>query len=290
MTGASEWEGRVGRAWADEWRRTDRSLAALTPHLLGAIAAQPGTRLVDVGCGAGALTIALAQARPDALVTGIDISADLIATASERAAQLGTPRVRFRHADAGEWTDPHGPDEGGLADLLVSRHGVMFFADPPRVFRHLAAQCVPGARLVFSCFRDRAANGWADLFDGVLPPAPPAAAPEQAFPAGPFAFANPDHARRCLAGWTDVAFTPVDFRYVAGAGDDPVADAIGFFTRIGPAASRLAALTGAAREAALEAMAGVLNPHCHDGVVALTAAAWIVTANSDHPDRANRLV
>ena len=290
MTGGSEWQGRVGRAWADEWRRTDRSFAALNPHLLGAIAAQPGTRLVDIGCGAGTLSIALAQARPDAQVTGIDISADLIAMASERAAQLGTPRVRFRHGDAGEWANPQGPDSGGLADLLVSRHGVMFFADPPRVFRHLAAQCAPGARLVFSCFRDRAANGWADLFDAVLPPAPAAAAPEGAFPAGPFAFADPDHARRCLAGWADITFTPVDFRYVAGAGDDPVADAIGFFTRIGPAAARLAALAGNDLHAAPDAMAEVLTPHCHDGVVSLPAAAWVVTAISDHADCANPLV
>eukprot|EP01037_Dinobryon_pediforme_P007795 gene7795-7861_t len=274
------------------------AFAALNPHLLGAIAAQPGTRLVDIGCGAGTLAIALAQARPDAQVTGIDISADLIAMASERAAQLGTPRVRFRHADAGEWTDPQGQDSGGLADLLVSRHGVMFFADPPRVFRHLAAQCVPGARLVFSCFRDRAANGWADLFDGVLPPAPAAAAPEAeaeaeaegAFPAGPFAFADPDHARRCLAGWADITFTPVDFRYVAGAGDDPVADAIGFFSRIGPAAARLATLAGNDFHTALDAMAEVLTPHCHDGVVSLPAAAWVVTAISDYTDRANPLV
>jgi len=38
MTGAQEWQGRVGQNWAAEWERTDRSFAALTPHLLAAIA------------------------------------------------------------------------------------------------------------------------------------------------------------------------------------------------------------------------------------------------------------
>ena len=283
MTGTSEWQGRVGRAWAEEWRRTDRSFAALTPHLLSAIAAQPGTRVLDIGCGAGEVSLSVARARSAAQVTGIDISADLVATASQRAAEFGAQRVRFVHADAGEFIDANGP-----SDLLVSRHGVMFFADPPAVFRHLAHHAAPDARLVFSCFRARAQNPWADLFDRVLPP--PMPAPESAHGPGPFAFADPDHVRPLLAGWRDVTFTPVDFRYVAGAGDDPVADALGFFTRIGPAAARLATLTGPAHTSALADMAGVLELHCRDGVVALSAAAWIFSAHSDQSDRANRLV
>jgi SAM-dependent methyltransferase len=278
MTGAHDWQGHVGRAWADEWRRTDRSFAGLTPHLLAAIAEQPGTRVLDIGCGAGEISLGVARARPDARVTGIDISADLVAAASQRAAETGAQRVRFAHADAGLFHDPAGP-----CDLLVSRHGVMFFADPPRVFGHLARQAAADARMVFSCFRTRAENPWADLFDRLLPAAAPAGvtADEGMYPAGPFAFADPDHRRRCMAGWADLACVPVDFRYVAGSGDDPVAEAVAFFTRIGPAAPRLATLTGAAHAQMLDRMAGVLHAHCHDGVVALPAAAWVVTAQRD---------
>lgn len=276
MTSGSDWQGRVGQAWAEEWRRTDRSFAELTPQLLAAIGAQRGTQILDIGCGAGELSLALAVARHDAQVTGLDISADLVATASERAAAMGTPRVRFRHGDAGEYADP-----AAAPDLLVSRHGVMFFADPPATFAHLARISAPDAVLVFSCFRDRAANTWADLFDAVLPPLP--SAPEPAFAPGPFAFADPEHARQCLAGtaeagWDMIACTPVDFGYVAGAGDDPVAEAIAFFQRIGPAAARLALVPREDRPAALSAMAGVLQHQCHNGRVTVPAAAWIMTA------------
>ena len=278
MTGSSEWQGRVGRAWADEWRRTDRSFAGLTRQLLAAIATQPGTRVLDIGCGAGEISLGVARARGDARVTGIDISADLVAAASQRAAEFGAQRVRFAHADAGTFHDPAGP-----ADLLVSRHGVMFFADPPGVFGHLARHAAPDARMVFSCFRARHENLWADLFDRLLPPGAPA--DEGAFPAGPFAFADPDHVQRCMAGWTDLSFAPVDFRYVAGSGDDAVADALAFFTRIGPAAARLATLGGAAHARMLDRMAEVVAAHCDHGVVGLPAAAWIVTARVDQQVR-----
>jgi SAM-dependent methyltransferase len=273
MTGAAEWQGRVGRAWSDEWRRTDRSFAGLTPHLLRAIAACPGAQVLDLGCGAGEISLAVARARDGARVTGIDISADLIAAASQRAAELGVGRVRFRHADAADFADGAAP-----FDLLVSRHGVMFFADPPATFTHLAAIAAPGASLVFSCFRARELNPWANLFDPLLPAS--AAAEASPFPPGPFAFADPDHVRTCLTGWREPTFTPVDFRYVAGSGDDPVDDALAFFQRIGPAAPRLAALSGADRDDLLRRMAALLADHCHDGVVAFPAAAWIVTAHT----------
>lgn len=277
MTGGSEWQGRVGQTWAEEWRRTDRSFAALNPLLHSAIAAQPGRQILDIGCGAGQLSLELAHARPDAHVTGIDISADLVATASQRAAELGTPRVRFRHVDAGEHADPAAPP-----DLLVSRHGVMFFADPPAVFAHLARIAAPRATLVFSCFRARPANPWSDLFDTILPPLPPPAAP--ALAPGPFAFADLAHAKRCLAGeadagWDRVQCVPVSFAYIAGAGDDPVADALAFFQRIGPAAARLALVPREDRPGALEAMADILQDHCRDGRVTLPAAAWIISAH-----------
>ncbi|MFD2780968.1 methyltransferase [Novosphingobium pokkalii] len=70
MTQASDWQGGVGRAWAEEWQRTDRTFAQLTPALLAAIAAQPGATVLDIGCGAGELSLALAAARPQAHVRG----------------------------------------------------------------------------------------------------------------------------------------------------------------------------------------------------------------------------
>jgi 2-polyprenyl-3-methyl-5-hydroxy-6-metoxy-1,4-benzoquinol methylase len=96
MTDTFEWRGRVGEAWAEEWRRTDRTLAPVNEALVAAIAGQaaafeaPG--ILDVGCGAGATSLALAERIEGAQVTGIDLSAPLVAAASKSPTRGAGPR------------------------------------------------------------------------------------------------------------------------------------------------------------------------------------------------------
>ena len=273
MTGAQEWQGRVGQNWAAEWERTDRSFAALTPHLLRAIEAEPGTRLVDIGCGAGELSLALASARPGATVTGIDISQDLIKAARERGA--GLANLTLEVADAAAWHDESGPVE-----LFVSRHGVMFFDNPPEAFANFSRIAAPGARLVFSCFRAASENMWAAEIARLLPPSRPAApAP---FAPGPFAFADPDHVRQCLTGWRDIRLEPLDFAYVVGSGTNPVIDALSFFSRIGPAAAAIRTLPDQARAAFERGLLELVQSRHVGGRVCFPAAAWLVTATADN--------
>ena len=273
MTGAQEWQGRVGQNWAAEWERTDRSFAALTPHLLTATAAEPGKRVVDIGCGAGELSLALAKARPDSQITGIDISEDLIAAA--RARGEGSDALTLEVADAASWQCEAGPVE-----LFVSRHGVMFFDNPPKAFAHFAEIAAPGARMVFSCFRAAAENMWAAEIARLLPPSKPV--PPAAYAPGPFAFANPDHVRTCLKGWRDISFTPLDFAYVVGSGTNPVADALSFFSRIGPAAAAIRTLPDQARAAFERGLLELVQSRHVGGRVCFPAAAWLVTATADN--------
>lgn len=282
MTNAGDWQGGVGRNWAAEWRRTDRSFSGLTPRLVGLGLEQPATRIVDIGCGAGELSLALARLRPETQVTGIDLSADLIDVARERGA--GQANLSFQQADASTWS---GGDS--RPDLYVSRHGVMFFEDPPAAFAHLVRVAAPGARLVFSCFRSAAENGWAAEISRLLPPPPPApppsAASATAYPPGPFAFADPDHVRACLAGWTDVTFEPLDFSYVAGAGEAPVDDALAYFQRIGPAAAAIRSLPPSARASFQDKLKALVESRLAGGQVRFPAAAWLVTATVDQSER-----
>ena len=273
MTGAQEWQGRVGQNWAAEWERTDRSFAALTPHLLAAIAAEPGKRIIDIGCGAGELSLAVSAAQPDAQITGVDISEELVAAARSRAASHAN--LSFTVADASSWTA-----DGAAPDLYVSRHGVMFFSDPPAAFAHLSAVAAPGARMVFSCFRPAAENPWAMEIARLLPPGRPTAAVD--FPPGPFAFADPDHARRCLQGWRDITFLPLDFAYVAGSGANPVADALSFFSRIGPAAAAIRTLPDQARAGFERGLLELVQSRHVGGRVCFPAAAWLVAATADN--------
>lgn len=269
MTDTFDWQGRVGDSWAEEWQRTDRSFAALTAVLLDRIvaAASPGARLLDIGCGAGETSIALAGLLPGAEVRGIDLSGNLIDVARSRGG-----KADFAACDATLWRD-----SGWQPDLLVSRHGVMFFDDPVSAFRHFASVSAPGAKMVFSCFRDRLDNQWATEVMRLLPPSPPM---DPRAP-GPFAFADPLHVTAILeqAGWKDVFAEPVDFPYIAGGGDDPLEDAIGFFRRIGPAARAVATFDDAGRIAFFDALRPVLRAHLSDGSVTFNAAAWIWTAH-----------
>ena len=273
MTNATEWIGPVGDVWSREWRRTDRSFAGLDPALDARIAAAaPDTgRALDIGCGAGRTSLALAAARPGLAVTGLDLSPALVAIARQRAG--GDPLLDFHVADA---TRPPGDRR---FDLLCSRHGVMFFDDPETAFARLHAAVVPGAALVFSCFRSARENAWASTLSAAVGVAPPAL---QGYAPGPFAFADPAFVGPLLAraGWRDATAEPVDYDYIAGEGDDPIADALSFFQRIGPSAPAFRGLVGPEREAIAARLATALAPYRHGSRVTLPAAAWIWTARA----------
>jgi SAM-dependent methyltransferase len=275
MTTQSEWQAEVGRTWAETYRETDRLFSGLTQRLLAAIAPLPGITVLDVGCGAGELSLALARARPQAQIIGLDISADLVAAAQDRARDR--QQLTFIEADAASWENPH-----IAPDLLVSRHDVMFFADPVAAFVQLRATAAPGANLIFSCFRSPRENPWASELTAMLPASPAASPPDPDAP-GPFAFADEARVRAILAkaGWSQIAFEACDFAYIAGQGDDAVADAANFFTRIGPAAQSLRQLPEAERSLLSVKIEAWLQAHHSAKLVAFPAAAWIVSARSD---------
>jgi SAM-dependent methyltransferase len=264
-----DWQAQVGRSWAESYRLTDRSFSGLTERLLERIAERDGNAVLDIGCGAGELALAVARQRPGAEVLGVDVSADLVTVASERGALHGN--ASFVHADAASWSD-----KDFAPDLLVSRHGVMFFDDPPAAFANLHAAAAEGAKLVFSCFRAPGENPWASEI-GALLGVPPGANPTAP---GPFAFADPDHVAAILTagGWKDPHFEAVNFAYIAGKGDDPVEDALALFRQIGPAAATLRALDDEQRARAEGWLRDWLEEHRSGNLVAFSAAAWIVSA------------
>jgi SAM-dependent methyltransferase len=271
MTAKEDWQGKTGEGWAAEWKRTDRSFGGLTERLLARTREFAFRHALDIGCGAGELSLALARGRPQARIVGLDISPRLVEAARARIDHL--LNLEFVVADAAHWH----PADDFTPQLLISRHGVMFFADPPAAFANLAGFAAAGAGLLFSCFRDRAENAFFSEIGALLPA--PAEAPEPYAP-GPFAFADRDHVRAILndGGWEQVAFEPFNFAMIAGAGEDPVADAIDYFQRIGPAAAARREMDEPARDETLAGIRELAQAHCRDGVVALRAAAWLVSA------------
>ncbi|PCC67002.1 SAM-dependent methyltransferase [Nannocystis exedens] len=230
----ADWNGRVGEGWRVHQERLDDMMAAYGEAVLQAAAARPGERVLDVGCGAGATSLALARAvQPGGAVVGVDVSVPLLERARERAAAAGLD-LEFRRADAS--VDDLGP--GGY-DLLCSRFGVMFFADPVAAFRHLRAAARPGGRLVFVCWRAAAENDWVVLpqraLQGIVPPQPP---PEPSAP-GPFSFGARERVQGILdaAGFRAVTIAPFDAPLRFGRGDTPEAavdDAVAQALDVGP--------------------------------------------------------
>lgn len=138
MTTGTDWQAQVARTWADNYALTDRSFAELTRRMLERIAEYGPRAVLDVGCGAGELALAIAHQHPAARVIGVDLSPDLIDAARLRGreqtgreqAERGQVGAEFVLADATSWALP-----GFSPDLIVSRHGVMFFDDPVAAFR-----------------------------------------------------------------------------------------------------------------------------------------------------------
>lgn len=281
MTGAHDWSAHVGQTWADEWARTERALAKVGAILNDTIAQVVPVkgRVVDIGCGVGSTTLALAAARPGLDILGVDLSLPMVEVARGRATG---GRPEFMVGDATEVVPALSP-----VDALVSRHGVMFFADPRAAFAALASACRPGAPLVFSCFGARAENEWASTVDAVTVSHTGlhgGARREAAsgYAPGPFAFADRDVTAAMLAdaGWRDVTVSRHDVDYVVGAGSNPVGEALAFYRRIGPAASVLAAASGAERDGIEARLADLFATRIRDGAVTFTAAIAVWTARA----------
>ena len=148
------WNGPAGRRWVNRQETWDVVLAPISAATIERAGVRPGERIVDIGCGCGATTIELGRlVGPAGRVLGLDISAPMLARAIDRLPP-GLP-VGFVQADA--MTHPFA--RGGF-DLLFSRFGVMFFAEPARAFTNLRSALRPGGRLVFACFRTPKENPW----------------------------------------------------------------------------------------------------------------------------------
>jgi SAM-dependent methyltransferase len=267
------WNGPGGQRWAARQASQDIVLAPVADALIDRADVKPGERIVDVGCGAGATTVAFAQkVGPSGHVMGIDISGPMLARARENLpAGLS---AEFVLADATIY-----PFEPARFDLLASRFGVMFFADPARSFANLHKAMRPSGRLAFACWREPRENPFfmAPL-QAVYKHAPRLPQPGPEDP-GPFAFASEARVQRVLgeAGFSGIKMEPVDLSLdiAVGRGVDV---AVQSALEIGPAARALAEQPPEVVAAAKDSIREALMPFVRGQAVPLPASIWIVTA------------
>ncbi|KQX21721.1 MULTISPECIES: class I SAM-dependent methyltransferase [unclassified Sphingomonas] len=275
------WNGVAGQAWVDEQALLDRLFAPFETLLVEAARETSGGRVLDVGCGTGATTLAVARALGSAGdCTGVDISAPMIALARDRAAREGIA-ARFVQADV----EGHGFAPAGF-DLVMSRFGVMFFGDPVRAFAGLRAAVRPGGGLAMLVWRGAADNPFMTAAERAAAPLLPPQPPRDPDAPGQFAFADPDRVRRILGagGWSGIEIEPVD---VDCALSDAELDT--YSVRLGPLARVLPTLDEAERAPIVAAVRAGFDPYRTDGQVRFTAACWMIRVRPGMPSHGSRL-
>ena len=261
--------------WTDHQEHQDQVLGPVSERLIAVAAPKPGDRVIDVGCGCGATTIDfVARVNPGGEVLGLDVSEPMLARARERAPQ-NLP-IRFAHGDATVYDF-----EPNRADLVASRFGVMFFADPARSFANLRKGLKPGGRLVFACWREAKQNPWLIVpLREATKHAPPLPETNPEDP-GPFAFASEARVRKILsdAGFADIVLEPHDLELdiAVGGGLDKAVHAA---MTIGPTSRMLDGQSEAVRAAATADIRKALAAHARGDAVPLGAAIWIVRATN----------
>jgi len=273
------WNTASGPKWVALESLLDAQIGGLGRTAMDRAGIAAGERVLDVGCGCGATTLELAErVGPAGSVLGIDVSAPMLARARERVAEAGLANVDLRNVDA--QTHVFTAEEG-VRDVLFSRFGVMFFADPPAAFANLRGALRPDGRLAFVCWRPLAENPWMRVPVEALARAVPLPPPPEPGAPGPFAFGDADRVRAILreAGFRAVELAPCDTP-LAIAGGAPLAEAVSFALQVGPASRALADASPADRERAAELLDEALAPYAGPRGVVLDSASWIVTARS----------
>ncbi|GLU31717.1 class I SAM-dependent methyltransferase [Trinickia caryophylli] len=274
-----DWNGQSGERWVVNQARLDTMAAVFGEAAIEAVAPVTGERVLDIGCGAGASTLALAaRVGTRGQVMGVDISEPLIGRARALAPQ-DLP-VLFQAADASSAELPE-----GAFDILFSRFGVMFFDDPTGAFAHMRRALRAGGRVAFVCWRGAAENDWVRLpmgaLKGILPPSAP---PDPEAP-GPFSFGDRARVARILtaAGFTDVAIAPFDASVSFGEGetrDAALDDAVKMTLEVGPLSRALADQSDDIRTSAAAAVRAAFVGLPGERSVMIDGAAWIVMARN----------
>jgi ubiquinone/menaquinone biosynthesis C-methylase UbiE len=267
------WNGTGGKRWTDRQAMQDILLAPVSQILIDRAQPKSGERVLDVGCGCGATTMAWAErVAPSGFALGVDISEPMLSRARELAPK-GLP-LAFVLADATVY--PFDPQD---FDLLVSRFGVMFFAEPAVSFANLRRALRPNARVTFACWRDPRENPWMIMpMQAVYQHVPklPQLGPEDP---SPFAFASEERVRRILgdAGYRDVALERCDLSIDIANGRG-LEGALDTAMNVGPANRALEGHPAEVRAAAANSVRELLAPQVRGQSLPLPGSIWVVTA------------
>jgi len=275
---AAYWgQSASGQKWLTFEDQLDANHVPVLDLVLEKAALRPGMQVLDIGCGTGASVIAAAaQVGESGFVTGADISEPFMERARARAAAAGVSNVDFTVADAQSY--PFKPES---YDAIISRFGVMFFADPVAAFANMARALRPGGQMTFATWGPLAGNPWFSVTHKIAasrlgsPPKLGADAP------GPMAFQDVERVTGLFnaAGLSvqvethDMHLTPLG----------TLSDVVALSTRVGPAARIMGLFEGTEEDAAAiaEGVADAFSAHVTPDGVRLPALINLFQARRD---------
>jgi SAM-dependent methyltransferase len=268
------WNGKGGHTWVSRQDHTDITLKPVTDALLAFAAPRTGERVVDIGCGCGAPTLAFARAvGATGRVTGLDISGPMLAEGERRAGAAGIANVEWRQDD---------PATASLGeyDLLASAFGVMFFGDRVKAFTNMRRGAAPKARMALVCWRTLTENPWMEVpMAAVAQHLPPRPNPVPNAP-GMFAFADPKHVTEVVtaAGWMPPYFEKLDMALDIAAGRG-LEEAVVQSTEIGAINSWLRNQPKEVVSTAVASLRKKLEPYADGMSVRLPGAMWLISSS-----------
>ncbi|WP_158810023.1 class I SAM-dependent methyltransferase [Beijerinckia sp. L45] len=264
------WNEIAGAKWVANQARLDRVFAPLTQALIAAAAPEAGDHILDVGCGCGETSLLSAvRIGPTGQILAVDISQPMLDHARSRVDAAVAP-ITWLQADA----MTHG--FAATADLMISRFGVMFFADQLAAFANLRRALKPGGRFALLCWQPRPDVVWMqwplEQVASVLPTPEPTTGQ-----VGPFGLADADATCRMLrdAGFSQVKASAVATTLTIGIGPDPVEDAMALLGDAGPVAALFRDGEPAERAKGEAMLRAALAGRIDAGAIRLDAACWL---------------
>ncbi|WP_423602200.1 class I SAM-dependent methyltransferase [Sphingomonas sp. MS122] len=273
MDQAQLWNGPAGEAWLAMQPQLDRLFAPFEALLVGAVRWHQPARVLDIGCGTGATTLAIARELAGrGGCTGADLSQIMIDRARERAAaEPAGVEASFVGGDASR-IEPPAP-----FDMAVSRFGVMFFEDPVAAFARLRAAMASGAPLAAIAWRSPAENAFMTTAERAAAPLLPPLPPMEPGAPGQFAFADADRVRAILgeSGWQGIELNPVDIECTM-----PEGELLPYLSHLGRIGIFLRQFDTATRDRVLATVRAAFEPFVDGGTVRFTAACWMIEARA----------
>jgi SAM-dependent methyltransferase len=269
---AERWNGPAGQAWVELQALLDQLYKPFEDLLVEAVCTAHAGQVLDVGCGTGSTTVAVARRLGVRdRCTGIDISEPMIAAARARAAAAGASSD-FIVADAQSHAF-----EPARFDMIISRFGVMFFDDTLQAFTNLRRAASDDARLLIVAWRSGAENPFMTTAERAAAPLLPNLPVRPAYGPGQFAFADSDRVHAILdeSGWHDIDIHPIDVECTM-----PEKELVHYVTRFGPVGLVLHEADPRTRARVVETVRAAFDPYVHGDEVRFTAACWKIGARA----------